>query len=372
VDDVFHHVFGYSAEMAQGQKLDFLFAPQFRGKSRVLLEAIGQKVSLEGQHLRKFNFNMEITISEVPTGRGTKLLIAAIQKLDTPKVKRKSSMESILDTSVSHSSDETLFAKTRRLSWEIEPFEVGDYLIREMIAVSAKSKVHKATNQKTGQVVAVKISEESFGDRIKQEFEIGMQLNHTNIVKFLDCIELNSVVHVFMEYCGQETLELYTKRRGKLVESEARMFFSQVLSAIEYCHNKNVFHGDVKLSNILVHKGDAKLLDFDSSKSSHTGERTTFCGTTAYMAPEMILSSSYSGQTSDMWSLGVCLFVMVTGLYPFSSLADTIQGKFSIHTEMSVECVDLIKKMLTVNTLERASYETIKSHKWMTQVSLSA
>lgn len=210
--------------------------------------------------------------------------IASLLRLSGPRPKRKVSSEPLepsgspLSASPTFSILEESSSKTRRPSTDVH-FRVGDYLVQGAISVNIKSRVHKATNVKTLETCAVKIVDQSHSERLIKEFNIGKELDHPNVVKFFECIKVDNEMYIFMEYCG-ETLESYTKKKGKLLEQEARHYFIQLVDAVAYCHKMNVLHGDVKLSNVLVHNGVLKLVDFDVSKSTNTGERTTFCGET--------------------------------------------------------------------------------------------
>jgi serine/threonine protein kinase len=114
-------------------------------------------------------------------------------------------------------------------------------------------------------------------NRLKLEYQIASQLNHPNIPKYLDIIETTHDLCLFIEYCGDTTLEAYIKEKGCLKDEEARKYFAQLLDTVRYCHERNVYHGDIKLSNVLMRNGHLKLIDFDASKATNS-LRTTFCG----------------------------------------------------------------------------------------------
>jgi len=131
-------------------------------------------------------------------------------------------------------------------------------------------------------------------------------------------------------------------------------------------------HGDIKLNNAVITNDVAKLIDFNMSKRCDEVEidvstlrRTTFCGTSLYIAPEMVLNKDYEGQKADIWSLGVCLFVMVTGDYPFDSIAASLQQKMVIPSYVSLLCGEVLKGALTFDPKKRFSIEEIRSHPWI-------
>jgi len=397
VDESFPHIFGYQGEDCIGKPLEMLFTDQSKGKVQSWITMLGQKQILESRHKDSSTFPVELTISEIPTGTGVSVLIVAIQKIDQqaiellPSRKRKNSYigpnmtlvsPSITDNNNNDGGSSSQlynenegteqFVKHRRLSLAdyqaCQILKLGSYVIGDLISVNTKSRVYLARREGEEELLVVKMSDRSClgsDDRLRREFEIGKLLQHENIPKYFEMLETPSEVCIVLEYCGDETLEAYTKKKQRLSESEARTFFNTLLDAVNYCHQKKIFHGDIKLSNVLLYNGKLHLIDFDASKESCSGERTTFCGTTAYMAPEMVLNSKYQGDTADVWGLGVCLFVMVTGDYPFSSLADTLSGRFTIPSYVSEGCRALISRILKVQPTERPLCSEILKDPWL-------
>jgi len=94
--------------------------------------------------------------------------------------------------------------------------------------------------------------------------------------------------------------------------------------------------------------------------------RNTFCGTPAYAAPEMIIGKQYTGPEVDIWSMGVVLYSMLCGAFPFETVGDVINGNFKDLDGVSSECCDLLRRMLNVNLSLRASLEEIELHPWVT------
>lgn len=130
-----------------------------------------------------------------------------------------------------------------------------------------------------------------------------------------------------MEWAPGGTLADIIRREGPLRESRVRMLMSPVFDAILYLHNINYAHRDIKLENILLSKrGHPKITDFSyvihvSSPNSHPYGgavlSTTFCGTEPYLAPEIMTHTPYNPLLSDVWALGVCLFVLTNNTLPF-------------------------------------------------------
>ena len=109
-------------------------------------------------------------------------------------------------------------------------------------------------------------------------------------------------------------------RQGRrLDERESKRIFSQLVKGVCYCHTKNIVHRDIKLENILLdEKLNVKLIDFGFSIIKMPSKKLNiFCGTPSYMAPEIVSKSQYSGPEADIWALGIVLFLMLCGYFPF-------------------------------------------------------
>ncbi|KAI8362860.1 kinase-like domain-containing protein [Mortierella sp. GBAus27b] len=160
------------------------------------------------------------------------------------------------------------------------------------------------------------------------EFEITLlrDLRHENIVMFRDSCQIGAVTYLILEYVDGVTLfKYYTKVNNYFAEHEARTIFRQACNGVNYLHTQGIVHRDIKCENIMVVKTPddkikVKLIDFGLARRSTT-ERvlTTFCGTDPYMAPETAVGeeSNGYGKAVDVWGLGVVLFRMLTGEYPF-------------------------------------------------------
>lgn len=121
-----------------------------------------------------------------------------------------------------------------------------------------------------------------------------------------------------LEYAGGELFDLIVEH-GKMDEPKARRYFQQIMSGIAYSHRLNIAHRDIKPENILLdHRGDVKITDFGLSNALADGEfLKTSCGSPNYAAPEIVSGKLYTGPDVDIWSLGVCLFVLLTAQLPF-------------------------------------------------------
>lgn len=282
--------------------------------------------------------------------------------------------------------------KTERFSIYLKPSQSGlfkppdevirnfaDYAIQLQVdngECGSSTTVFSAINKKTSEQRAIKIINKKLIDanqkqRAINEYNIAKALNHVNIIKYLDQFETENYLCTVMEFGKDGSLETFTRKKTKLSEEDTHKYFSQFVSALNHCHQQNVCHGDIKLNNVVLCDGIVKLIDFNMSKRGDEKEiettlkRTTFCGTSLYLAPEMVLNKDYDGQKADIWSLGVSLFVMITGEYPFDSIAASLQNRISIPSFVTPLCSDLIKGILTFDPVKRLSCEQILDHQWI-------
>ncbi|XP_065445482.1 serine/threonine-protein kinase MARK1 isoform X11 [Chrysemys picta bellii] len=156
-------------------------------------------------------------------------------------------------------------------------------------------------------------------------------------------------------------------------EKEARAKFRQIVSAVQYCHQKCIVHRDLKAENLLLDADmNIKIADFGFSNEFTIGNKLdTFCGSPPYAAPELFQGKKYDGPEVDVWSLGVILYTLVSGSLPFDgqNLKElrerVLRGKYRIPFYMSTDCENLLKKLLVLNPIKRGSLEQIMKDRWM-------
>lgn len=208
----------------------------------------------------------------------------------------------------------------------------------------------------------------------RQECEICLLLSHPNIVKYYDFYETPTAFYLISEYCkGGELCELILKRKY-LEEIEAKKYFCSLLSALEYLHTNFIAHRDLKPENIwLSETGQLKLGDFGMATKVSAEKRNTQCGSPGYFAPEIILSDSYYPLISEIWSLGIILYSMLTGEFPFDVgqryiskiMSSNLELCFDSDIKISKQVKDLLRKMLTVSHESRLTLDEIKKHVWL-------
>jgi serine/threonine protein kinase len=217
-----------------------------------------------------------------------------------------------------------MLSGTTQLGSQIDlPRKLGKFCVESQIGAGTTCVVLKAREKGTDRVVALKVMNEKECERrnilrpLHREINIVRQLSHPNIVRFLDVFRVGQLLVVAMEYCPDNLLSCTMKKRLNSAASANRIF-AQVVSAIQYCHNLGIAHGDIKLDNILIDRfGNAKLSDFGYCKTEQTVGDDQKGGTLLYAAPELLRNGSYEPQRSDVWSLGIMFYVMHSGTFPW-------------------------------------------------------
>ncbi|XP_036031901.1 sperm motility kinase 2B-like [Onychomys torridus] len=234
------------------------------------------------------------------------------------------------------------------------------------------SEVKRAFHIPTVSWVAVKIlrNQKKYASLIKSEINIMKSLTHPNIIKLFHVVQTRETTYLVMEHASEGDLLHHILDLGHLEESKARRLFTQILHAVQYCHDNFIIHRDIKAQNILLdHKGNAKLCDFGLSAKVIPGQRLgDFCGTLPYCAPELFGKEAYDGRATDIWSLGVLLFFMVTGRFPFNAYSDVrviqqiLDANFRVPPYVSVDIRDVILKLLIKNPYRRLTIGQIMRH----------
>uniref|UniRef100_A0A3B5R6U8 MAP/microtubule affinity-regulating kinase 3 n=1 Tax=Xiphophorus maculatus TaxID=8083 RepID=A0A3B5R6U8_XIPMA len=255
---------------------------------------------------------------------------------------------------------------------------IGNYRLLKTIGKGNFAKVKLARHVLTSKEVAVKIIDKtqlnsSSLQKLFREVRIMKMLNHPNIVKLFEVIETEKTLYLVMEYASGGEVFDYLVAHGRMKEKEARAKFRQIVSAVQYCHQKCIVHRDLKAENLLLDADmNIKIADFGFSNEFTLGNKLdTFCGSPPYAAPELFQGKKYDGPEVDVWSLGVILYTLVSGSLPFDgqNLKElrerVLRGKYRIPFYMSTDCENLLKKFLILNPSKRGSLEQIMRDRWM-------
>ncbi|XP_029904502.1 serine/threonine-protein kinase MARK1 isoform X2 [Myripristis murdjan] len=255
---------------------------------------------------------------------------------------------------------------------------VGNYRLLKTIGKGNFAKVKLARHTLTGREVAIKIIDKTQLNptslqKLFREVSVMKILNHPNIVKLFEVIETEKTLYLVMEYASGGEVFDYLVAHGRMKEKEARAKFRQIVSAVEYCHQKRIVHRDLKAENLLLDADmNIKIADFGFSNEFTVGSKLdTFCGSPPYAAPELFQGKKYDGPEVDVWSLGVILYTLVSGSLPFDgqNLKElrerVLRGKYRIPFYMSTDCENLLKKLLVLNPGKRGSLQQIMKDRWM-------
>ena len=275
------------------------------------------------------------------------------------------------------------------------------YVIGEPIGSGMCGQVHVCTHKATKTQWAVKIIDtKKFGKspglsvgELRQEAELMRVLYHPNIIRIEDTFETNSKIFIIMELVSGGDLFDRIIDRGKYPEPRARFVMRMLLDAVKYLHDHNIVHRDLKPENILlVDEGtnsQVKLTDFGLAKKASREGLKTFCGTPQYFAPEVLdrkegtgapgttaggvsAATARYGFKADMWSLGVVLYIMLSGSFPFDEdhLYDQLrEAKYSVSgvewRSISSHAKHFVRSLMTLNPADRLDVTQALDHPWM-------
>ncbi|XP_056125084.1 MAP/microtubule affinity-regulating kinase 3 isoform X9 [Rhinichthys klamathensis goyatoka] len=255
---------------------------------------------------------------------------------------------------------------------------IGNYRLLKTIGKGNFAKVKLARHILTGREVAIKIIDKTQLNptslqKLFREVRIMKILNHPNIVKLFEVIETDKTLYLVMEYASGGEVFDYLVAHGRMKEKEARAKFRQIVSAVQYCHQKHIVHRDLKAENLLLDADmNIKIADFGFSNEFTIGNKLdTFCGSPPYAAPELFQGKKYDGPEVDVWSLGVILYTLVSGSLPFDgqNLKElrerVLRGKYRIPFYMSTDCENLLKRFLVLNPVKRGTLEQIMKDRWI-------
>lgn len=254
---------------------------------------------------------------------------------------------------------------------------VGPYLLQRTLGKGQTGLVKLGVHCITRKTVAVKIINreklsKSVLMKVEREIAIMKLINHPHVLGLFDVYENNTHLYLVLEHVSGGELFDYLVRKGRLSEREARRFFRQIVSAVDFCHKHKVCHRDLKPENLLLDESkNIKVADFGMA-SLQVGEKLleTSCGSPHYACPEVIRGEHYDGRKADVWSCGVILYALLVGALPFDDdnlrvlLEKVKKGNFSIPPYIPPGAVELLRGMVEVNARKRLTLDQVMRHSW--------
>lgn len=243
------------------------------------------------------------------------------------------------------------------------------YYINDPIGYGSFSIIYKGYRYSDRSPVAIKLITKIVDPKYFQnEVKIMQQVEHPNILKLYKVIRKEGKIYLIIEYCNGGDLSNYIQKNCNTFDNR---YFYQILDGLEYLYNNQILHRDIKPQNILIHNDNVKISDFGFAKSFEKSELiTTFCGSPLYMAPEILRDRKYS-EKSDIWSLGVLLFELLTKEHPYSCTSKTElwdmakKNKFIINFGKinNYSKRELVKSLMKYSFNERITWDDIFEQK---------
>ncbi|CAD8103093.1 unnamed protein product [Paramecium sonneborni] len=256
-----------------------------------------------------------------------------------------------------------------------QEIQIGNFRLESILGQGSYATVRLCVEKNSKVKYAIKIydkskiSDNQKMNNIKREISILKRINHSNIIKLIYAIEDRKSINLVMEYISNQSLAVYVKSKSKrlLPTQEGLYIFQQLANAIKYLHNKNIAHRDIKMENILLLTDNyVKLIDFGFSICISDNQKVNvFCGTPSYMSPELVSKVPHNPICSDIWSLGILLYRILFGEYPFRGQNDKElyraiqQNKVKLPNDMNQNIAYLIKGCLEKNVSQRFTIDQI-------------
>lgn len=268
------------------------------------------------------------------------------------------------------------------------PKMVHQYVLGEIIGEGSYAKVREAMDSITNRKVAIKILARRKLRRlpagesaVKKEVEVLSKLRHVNIVEHIDyfAIEEKEKIYIVLEYVGGGTLQGLIERatNGIMPRRQAQLIFRQLLAAVEYIHSRNVVHCDIKPDNLMFTiEGVLKMTDFGVAEEigleSDYRALTQSGGSPAFQPPEVKAGGNATSPVKiDIWAIGITLYIMATGKYPFLgtniyTICDNIsKGDYQLPDTLEPDLSELIKGILQINPGDRLTVADMKKNSWV-------
>lgn len=215
---------------------------------------------------------------------------------------------------------------------------------------------------------------------LPRELDIITKLEHPFIIQIHSILQRGPKIFIFMRHAENGDLLTYIQNNGPLLEHQAKIWFYQMVKGIRYLHSMGIAHRDLKCENILISKNmNVKIADFGFARRCEDDKgssimSTTYCGSAAYAAPEVVSGKPYDPKKADVWSLGIILFIMLNAAMPFddTNLRKLLKHQNSsnfhftnrVEEKLSSRCKALVGLILDPNVVSRWDLSQIEMSKW--------
>jgi serine kinase len=214
-----------------------------------------------------------------------------------------------------------------------------------------------------------------------RELDILTKLENPYVIQVHSILQRGPRVFIFMRYAENGDLLDFVKKHGVVMEHNAKEWFRQMASGLQYLHNKQIAHRDLKCENVLLSRRyNVKLADFGFARycvdrDGHRVLSQTYCGSAAYAAPEVVSGTPYNPKLADVWSLGIILYIMLNASMPFDDadlkklLRDQVAKKWvfrpKVRDILSSNAKSMVSRILEPDLTQRLTLDLILSHSWL-------
>ena len=266
---------------------------------------------------------------------------------------------------------------------KLEKYDIGDIIGKGSYA-TIKVVKNKNNNEKYAMKIydKLKLDNSFIKNCIKSEIEVLKLINHKNISKLIEDINTETQIIIIQELIeGFSLRDYYNKEiKGKKnissgVYNVLKKIFKQIFEAMNYLHQKDISHRDIKLENILMSNNyEVKIIDFGFGLYNPSHKKLNFfCGTPKYIAPEIINGNGYLGEKVDLWSLGVLIYKIYCDNYPFKGRSERElycnikKGKYKIPEDIPTNIKNIIINLIVVDPIQRINCEMVLQSPWLNE-----
>jgi serine/threonine protein kinase len=264
------------------------------------------------------------------------------------------------------------------------PRQFYNYSVQKVIGQGSTSVVVEVTDRRSGKDYAVKVMSrkdlqaQNLLHMIEREVTLLRRLSHERVLHFHEFVSQGDLLFIVTENCCDGDL-LSWIMEGRLKQKLiVKQLFYEVVLAVQYLHEQGIAHNDIKPENVMVDGcGQAKLVDFGYAKDKLIAGDDAKCGTLMYAAPELLRPGSYHTQKADIWSLGILLYAMATGKFPFDGEDDRQivrqirQGKLKFPRSIDRDIETMIRRLTTLNANERPTITAVVEDHFFDEVRVS-